>query len=215
MIRFLYKKQPRHVRWLFLESWRVMIVLLCLKGAGCPFAVWMSISLFFPQRRTFRLKNTVSYNTRLLVLFFEMKQFFFFVASKKIWKPKRFCLARNVFPFPALLWNSASDRLILWPWPWTLTMAWLGLTNHNQSWPNKVILFSYISSKITPKFSLFSRWRKFREIYDSFFTDLFIALPEQPSALQTKRWQLRFQRKKWKIFICKSRRMDVLKTAKA
>ena len=34
-------------------------------------------SLFFPQRRTFRLKNTVSYNTRLLVLFLEMKLFFF------------------------------------------------------------------------------------------------------------------------------------------
>ena len=29
-----------------------------------------------------------------------------------------------------------------------------------------------------------------------FSTDLFIALPQQPSALQTKRRQLRFQRKK-------------------
>ena len=29
-----------------------------------------------------------------------------------------------------------------------------------------------------------------------FSTDLFIALPQQPSALQTKRWQLRFLAKK-------------------
>ena len=33
------------------------------------------VSVFFPQRQTFRLKNTVSYNTRLLV--FEMALFFF------------------------------------------------------------------------------------------------------------------------------------------
>ena len=61
----------------------------------------MSISLFFPQRRTFRLKNTVSYNTRLLVLFFEMK--LFFGRLEKNLKTEAVLFSSQCFPIPRVV----------------------------------------------------------------------------------------------------------------
>ena len=58
-------------------------------------------SLFFPQRRTFRLKNTVSYNTRLLVLFFEMN--LFFVASKENLNTDAVLFSLQCFPIPRVV----------------------------------------------------------------------------------------------------------------
>jgi len=48
-----------------------------------------------------------------------------------------------------------------------------------------------------------------------FSTELFIAFPHQPSALQNKTMTAKISAKKVKVFIWKSRRMNILKTAKA
>jgi len=106
--------------------------------------------------------------------------------------------------------NSASD--------WNLTMALdldHGLTGTDQSQPNDVILFSYISSKMTPKFSLFSRWRKVRGDLRQFFHRFIHRFTPATLDFTNKTMTAKISAKKVGIFICKSRRMDVLKTAKA
>ena len=123
--------------------------------------------------------------------------------------------ARRCPPLPAAAaarvdMNSASD--------WNLTMALdldHGLTGTDQSQPNDVILFSYISSKMTPKFSLFSRWRKVRGDLRQFFHRFIHRFTPATLDFTNKTMTAKISAKKVGIFICKSRRMDVLKTAKA